>query len=330
MVSYTDNQLMPPDFLHREAMRSQWEEGNCLMNEKRPTSKQHYVPCVYLKQFSTAGPSAVRESSIWRLSQHMHKLVPVRDQCYERNCYSATESDKIESLFGNFEGRYGVMAQRIWKGDPNQSIEEYFGLMFFIVSLHLRNCAYEVDPELGCRGDAYYLLEQQFVHHYLMDAPDCVTTPEQQLARLKDSWRVSVCTSASENRLITSDNPALWFSACGSGNVDFMILPVTSNSCAIAYNRKVVRVVGDFLVPADVKVLNIAQVMSCQKALYSDAPFSEDDQRESAEFWSRHNKSPGFVNMHEWQPSIINYKGTMSFISVVESSSLAPPANTCA
>lgn len=286
------------------------------MNEQRPPSKQHYLPCVYLKQFSIDGPKAHRNSLIWRLSRHVHKQVPVESQCYERNFYSASDSAGAQKLFRTYEDLYCILAQRIWSGDPNQSIQEYFGLMFFMISLHLRNPAYKVSRTLGPRIKAYTLLESQFIHHHLMGSPDYVSTPEQQLERLKDSWGVFVYASASENRLITSDNPSLWFSTGGSGNLHFVILPVTPNSCAIAYNREVINLAGDSLSPADVEVLNKAQVKSCVKALYSDAPFSEEDQQESAEFWARRRPPSGFISDHEWQSNMFDYKGTLSFISV--------------
>jgi len=219
-------------------------------------------------------------------------------------------------MFQHYEDLYRALAQLIWKGHPNRNIREYFGLMVFIVSLHLRNPAYEVTRMLGPRIEAYKLLESQFIHHYLMGSPDYVATPEQQLERLKDFWGVFIYTSASENQLITSDNPALWFSTGGSGNLDFMILPVTPNSCAVAYNREAVSLAGNSLSPADVDVLNEAQVKSCLAALYLDAPFSEQNRQESAEFWIRHKPPSGFINEHEWQPNIIDYKGALSFVSV--------------
>ncbi len=188
--------------------------------------------------------------------------------------------------------------------------------MFFIVSLHLRNLAYEVSRTLGPRIEIYKLLESQFIHHSLMGSPEYASTLEQQLERLKDFWGVFVYTSASENRLITSDNPALWFSTGDSGDLHFMILPVTPNSCAIVYNLEVINLAGDALSPIDVDVLNEAQVKSCLKALYSDAPFSEENQQESDEFWTRHKPPSGFINDHEWQPNITDYKGALRFISV--------------
>jgi hypothetical protein len=285
------------------------------VNKQCPPSNQHYLPCVYLKQFSVDGPTAERNSRIWSLSRHGHTALPVESQCYERKFYSAIDSTTAEKLFDHYEDLYGTLAQRIWKGDRNRNIREYFGLMFFIVSLHLRNPAYEVSRAFGPRIKAYTLLESQFIHHHLMGAPDCASTLDQQLERLKDFWGVFVYTSASENRLITSDNPALWFSTNGSGDLHFMILPVTPNSCAIAYNREVISLAENSLSPADVDVLNEAQVKSCLAALYSDAPFSEQNRQESAEFWIRHKPPSGFVTDDEWQPNIIDYKGTLSFIS---------------
>jgi predicted nucleic acid-binding protein len=47
---------------------------NCLVKKQRPPSKEHYLPCVCLKQFSVDGPTADRNSLIGALSRQRAAL----------------------------------------------------------------------------------------------------------------------------------------------------------------------------------------------------------------------------------------------------------------
>jgi hypothetical protein len=108
-----------------------------------------------------------------------------------------------------------------------------------IISLHLRSPAYEVGQQRS-RIEAYKLLEQQAVHHVLVPGFQDPVTPERLLAILKSRWRVRLLSCPLNSVLITSDNPSVWFTVNNSRDPHFMVLPVTPECCAIAYDCSVI------------------------------------------------------------------------------------------
>jgi hypothetical protein len=146
--------------------------------------RQHYLPAVYLKQFSIDGVSARRDSFIWRLHRSIHKEVPVETQCHERFFYSAIEPVVAEAFFGKSEELFGQIAQRVWQGLENRGFRDYFGLLIFMISLHLRNPAYRFDLAMS-RLEGYKLLEQQVVHHVFLRGSTAALTDSELLDLLK-------------------------------------------------------------------------------------------------------------------------------------------------
>ncbi len=90
---------------------------------------QHYLPTVYLKQFSTDGLAATRKSMIWRLDEQRHKRVSVPSQCAEDYFYSASDAKMTEEMFGKSEEVYGRTVQQIWAREEKQAGTDYFGLI---------------------------------------------------------------------------------------------------------------------------------------------------------------------------------------------------------
>ena len=195
------------------------------MKEQRPPQKQHYLPVVYLKQFSVDGPHSSRKSKIWRLDRNSHELVPVESQCHERFFYSATDTSSAEKLFQPSEKAYAELVRLASDGLQNRTSHEYFALILMIISLHLRSPAYEVRQKRA-RIDVYKLLEQLAIFHILMPGSQEPVTSEELLAILKSRWRVRLLSCPLDCILITSDNPSVFFTVNNSGDPNFMILPV--------------------------------------------------------------------------------------------------------
>ena len=123
--------------------------------------------------------------------------------------------------------------------------------------------------------------------------------------------------------LITSDNPALWYSINESGNVHFMILPITPECCAIAYDEAAVSVHGYQLSKKDVTVLNLAQSKSMLTALYSCAAFPEGDRTAAPDFWKRHQAPKGFIDDMDWQMNVLRYPGSLSCVQSTPNTDVA-------
>lgn len=280
--------------------------------------KQHYLPAVYLKQFSTDGKNATRTSQIWRLGGKGSQEVSVESQCHERFFYSASAPAEAEQFFQSFEGPYGELAQTIWRKEQNKNLKEYFGLILFMVSLHLRNPAYEIRQRNIARIDIYKLLEQQFVHHVLLRGSGKVPTNDELFDILKEKWRVKLF-STTTGALVTSDNPVLWYSMDESGDVHWILLPVTPYCCAIAFDHTTVAVNGFELTASDEENVNREQTSSMIKALYAHEPFCPDVVSAAPEFWSRHQSPKGWIDADTWQMNVRRYKGRLNFIQPITS-----------
>jgi Protein of unknown function (DUF4238) len=283
------------------------------VKEHGPPQKQHYLPAIYLRQFSVDGRDSSRKSKIWRLNENAHKAVPVESQCHDRFFYSASDSLAAEKIFQAFEDMYARLVELIWKGRQNRTDKEYFGLILMIISLHLRNPAYEVRQHVA-RIDAYKLLEQQVVYHVLLPGSEEALKPEQLLAVVKRRWRVRLLSRLLGPTLVTSDNPSVWYTVNDSGDPHFMVLPVTPECCAIAFNRDAITVEGSVLTKTDVEVLNQTQAKSMLKALYSSVAFCEQDQSAATGMWKARTPPTGFIDGTIWSMNILQYTGSLSFI----------------
>lgn len=284
------------------------------MNKQKPPQKQHYLPVVYLRQFSVDGWSASRLSKIWRLSGIDHQCVPVDSQCHERFFYSATDAAGAEQLFQTFEETYGGLVGRIWGESESRGDRDYFGLILMILSLHIRNPAYENRQRGTSRIEAYKLLEQQVVHHVLMRGSPDVPTDQELLALLKHRWRVRLLATPPSSNLITSDNPSVWYTATDSGDPHFMILPVTPLCCAVAFDRGMIDVRGSLLTEQDVETLNKTQAKSMLNALYGHTPFAHEDLRAAPEYWQTHVPPAGFIDETFWDMNVLRYTGSLGFV----------------
>lgn len=285
------------------------------MPQSQIPQRQHYLPAVYLKQFSIDGVSARRDSFIWRLDRSIHKEVPVETQCHERFFYSATEPVAAEVFFGESEELFGQIAQRVWQGLENRGFRDYFGLLIFMISLHLRNPAYRFDLAMS-RLEGYKLLEQHVVHHVFLRGSAAALTDSELLDLLKQNWRVRLLTFPESNlhQLVVSDNPSVWFSTNDSGDVHYIILPVTPHCCAIAFDCSTVEVECRPLRQSEVEVLNLIQAKSMINALYGPQPFSPQDQKEMPEFLGKRQPPSGWINAEEWKLNVLPHRPSLSFV----------------
>ena len=284
------------------------------MKEQGPPQKQHYLPVIYLQQFSVDGCNSLRKSQIWRLGHNSHEAVSVESQCHERFFYSASDPSSAEKLFQSSEKTYASLARLVWKWRQNRTDKEYFALILMIISLHLRSASYEVRQKRA-RIETYKLLEQQAIHHVLVPGSQNAITPEELFAILKSRWRGRLLSCPLDYTLITSDNPSVWFTVNNSGDRHFMILPVTPECCAIAYDRSMLVVNGSVLSNTDVEVLNRTQVKSMLKALYSSIAFPEQYRSSVAKIWKTHTPPSGFIDETTWSMNVLQYTGSLSFVT---------------
>ncbi len=286
-------------------------------SEQGPPEKQHYLPVVYLKQFSEDGSTSTRTSRVWFLNGTGQRPVPVETQCYLSFFNSELRAEEAEKFFQESEGLYGEIAKHIWDGNYARCERDYLGLIIFAISLHLRNPAYDLGSNFADRWDAYKLLEQQFAHHVLAGGKGGAPTEVELYAILRGKWVVRLIRTMPGDTLITSDNPSVFYSTSPSGDVHFITLPVVPNCCAFIYDRTIVSDAGArTLNTKDVDLLNGAQLHSMWRALYSHAPFAEELVRDAPEYWSQQKPRRGMIGDDYWEMNVIEYAGHLSFVDL--------------
>ncbi|SRR5579862_163483 len=273
-----------------------------------PPKKQHYLPAVYLKQFSIEGSDATRKSKLYRLDRNFSGSVTVEDQCREDFYNSAASPVAAEALHQKYEDIYGKLATRIWAGENAGSEYNYFGLIITMLNLHFRNPAYE-NRTGDERISVYTNLEAEFLEQSLGVRPDPVSPSLEHLALFKKCWGVSLMKTV-EPSLLTSDNPAHIF---GEDNVPRLItLPITPQVCAVAFDRrKFPKVWSQDLSALDVGRLNSLQAHCCISAVFAAEEISPEDAVKIRDIWvKRREAPPGFIDALEWRP---NYRGLEPF-----------------
>jgi len=187
-----------------------------------------------------------------------------------------------------------------------------------MISVHIRNPAYRIDLPLSRIG-AYKLLEQQVVHHVLLRGSSSAPSDDELLAILESNWAVLILTvpDQEEHILVTSDNPSLWFTLDDSGDVHYLLLPMTPRCCAIAFDRTKVDIHRTILNTAEVEALNKFQCISMLGALYGSTAFSCEDEKTAPDLWKLRKLPSGFLGESDWQMNVLKNRNGLSFVRAV-------------
>src|SRR6266508_4500792 len=108
----------------------------------RPYVRQHFLPTIYLREFSADQSRISRTSNVWRCDCIRNVLVSVETQCYGKYFYSAERPAEAERTFHGMEGLYAQCIEAIKRG-CKPSTEEFFGVILMVFDIFLRNAAYE-------------------------------------------------------------------------------------------------------------------------------------------------------------------------------------------
>jgi hypothetical protein len=264
----------------------------------QPYTRQHYLPAVYLQQFSVDGASGTRKSHIWRLDRERNKPVPVESQCGPKYFYSKLDSQRAEATFHEIEGAYGQIAQKIWlREQPSQ--KDYFGLILMMLDLHCRNIAYE---NLTAKENLHAYEVRMHCMRDLMGDTNAPLSNEQFLER----WQVRLFENEDPSGLVTSDNPVLFFTLDETSQLHLTIMPVTPSSCAVAFDGRFIGATGNHLSVHDGSVLNHFQVNHSHQCLFSPQEFSLEQQAFVRQHW-KERKRLGYVDEKAWTPNVIRF-----------------------
>src|ERR1044072_1079638 len=274
------------------------------MSRQSPPKLQHYLPAVYLKQFSPDAQNATRKSFLWRLGITTQAFVKVEDQCREAFYYSKVKPRQAENLFHEGEQLYGKALQQIWQGTQGTNARYYFGLIVMMMSLHLRNPAYQNLTGLD-NFELYLGLEETFMAQVLMcDFPDAISQ--------QDRWRVfsarwRLIIRKTPGKIFTSDNPAVCCAIDDSRDVHFILLPVSPEFCAVAFDKRFLEIIGP-MTTEDLSKIQTLLVGTCLEALFSHRRFSDEEIDVLNKFRTESEGPKGSIDGTHWTPNFILLK----------------------
>jgi hypothetical protein len=275
--------------------------------------KQHYLPAVYLKEFSgDAGPHT-RKSKVWVFDGQSSRHVRVERECFQNYFYSRAQAKTAERIFGEIEGFYGSCVAKIRaKTAPNQ--RDYIGLILMMFDLYLRNQAH-VNETGKDNLHAYRSRIPGLCRDILLGKRNHEPSDEEVLNHLQRRWRVQILATPIGHVLLTSDNPAIWMASKRVvPRLELMLLPISPDQVAIAYDTRFWRVVGECLVE-DAGRLNIIQCQSAVRSVYS--PFRLSGELEESvlhHFRQRDGERP-VTNDHGWAAKLLRIDdGRFSFL----------------
>lgn len=260
---------------------------------------QHFLPCVYLQQFSADERKAGRKSQIWRTDDAISVSVTVESQCAQDYYYSAKNRKEIEMFFGESEGLYADIARKIWDRQ-NANTTDYYGLITVMFDLFLRNAAHENKTSFN-NFHAYALRQSGFVEQVLLRTTNGPTpTPAIVRSHLKRNWKVYLLEAAEGEVLITSDNPSMWFSWDSNGPLDYVLLPVTPRFCAIAYDQRFTDIKTTKLSVEDGHRINWHQIQHCSQCIYSRSEIDSQERKQITEAWTDRSPAGGIIDSTKW------------------------------
>jgi hypothetical protein len=273
--------------------------------------RQHYLPAVYLKQFSPDGHRATRKSMVWRLDEQCHKQVPVKSQCAKDYFYSSCDAKTNEEMFQKMERVYDRIAQKIWNCEkPGEG--DYFGLILMMVDIHCRNPFY-VNQTGEENIEAYHRRIHCLRNEVLMGTSSEIVTDAELLKRLRERWKVRLLEPARGNELVSCDNPSIWFTIDDSSDLHLMVMPVTPYFCAVAFDTRYCYVEGDRLVREDEELLNQFQVLMADACMFTRSVVSIEEQASVRRKWKERERPLGMVDKKQWSVNLYGVGGPNSF-----------------
>jgi hypothetical protein len=272
---------------------------------------QHFVPCVYLKHFSVDGAKATRKSLIWRVNDHQSDPVPVESECADDWHYTVEDAAERERMFGVFENKYKHILDRIWSNKGFKK-KQKLPLLLMMIGLHCRNPAY-----VNLTGKANIHAYDVLVHCIRKLIGGNAAISDSQLRNhLKTTWEVELLHASCEPRLITSDNPALWFTfddTPGTAQLHLMILPVTPSCCAVAWDTRFARVTCGDLQGIDKIRLNHDQLQHCTNFIYGPSEPSPEELTFCRNEWNEREQPSGEVSSQYCEFNFLQLEHGTSF-----------------
>jgi len=232
--------------------------------------------------------------------------------------YSKADPERAEKSFHEMESDYPPIVDKILAGQDLRK-QEYFGLITMLFDLHLRNPAYKNRAKAE-HFDVYQAISKSFNADLFADEPQQGRDLRELTRILTEFWVVQPIR-VTNDRLITSDHPALLFSHLD--RLAFGFLPIHPLCGVLVADTRRARPQSATTSLTDVALLNTYQVRTCIRHVYADHDLSGDigDDKPLTK-WLRKQHSRGFADLGSWQPELIKYPGDapnqLSFVNLIK------------
>ncbi|NVJ66467.1 MAG: DUF4238 domain-containing protein [Gammaproteobacteria bacterium] len=259
------------------------------------TKKPHFVPAAYLQFWDVEGEPKGRDSSIYWCNGSITTKQSVKKVAVESGLYSKDDSNSAEDFFGEFESDWSKLIKQLLSG-RGPSKEVLAGLLLLQSSyLLLRN------PKLSNKSnteriDAYKKAIEGYYIEVLMGgvSPE---TKRDSLTYLSKIWSCFLIPS-SDDPWITSDNPTLILSY-GIHTPALIFLPISPKWAVIALKNDILELSSKKITSKDVEYLNSYTAINSIRQIYSNAPFSEEENINLAKWFKLRPETESYLGVDE-------------------------------
>ena len=191
-------------------------------------------------------------------------------------------------------------------------------LFLYMFDLNLRNANHKNQTE----SDGFYAYQQRlniFLTQMLLKIEPTELSVEAVKSHITQNWRMEIVRAADNYGFVTSDNPSV-FMSCSSEHpkphraVEVIMLPLDSQHLALAFDRRFVWIdVKPKATESDTKTLNLNQIQSAERCIFSDHKLDEAELEHCKLHFSQRKKSPGCVDEKGWRFSTTYLKPDFHF-----------------
>ena len=238
------------------------------------SKKQHYLPCVYLGNFSSELDRNIRKRNLYRNDGRgrPNVRVPIESQGVEDFYYGVLGADEVESDFGGVERDYGRIYQDVASVYPVRKDLKKL-LAHFLVILTRGKAVQNLLTKPFYQ--AFSLALYQFGEHYLYDQ-QLTELRDERFTRYLQNRYVEVILTSRGKELITSDNPALVLTDNRGKSMLLGMLPLSPSKLLVIYDKTNVQFKQTRLSESDVSAINGLQAANSIQAVYSDTPLDSE------------------------------------------------------
>ena len=197
--------------------------------------------------------------------------MPITSQNYKDYFYSELEPKQTEKRFQKSESEYSKCVLKI-KNRKHLDGRENLHLIANMFDFYLRSASHA--NATGREGyEAYKFRSGIFLQKCLLKREVGDDLPEEVISHIRANWAIKLFQVVSTGEFLTSDNPSfcIWRPGIQENEPDLemIALPLTPTVIAVAYDRRLIRIISDQLTIDDERNLNEGQIVNAISCVYT-------------------------------------------------------------